>query len=54
MNRDLKPEQRPDGWYLVGDQGEVVGPFATEADMQAFLRWLESLPAEPPTDGPQP
>jgi hypothetical protein len=35
-------EQQPDGWHLLGDCGEDVGPFATIEDAEKFLDWLNN------------
>jgi hypothetical protein len=39
----MKLEQRPDGWYLIGDLGEEVGPFTNESDAMEFLKYVEEL-----------
>ena len=37
-------ESRADGWYLTGELGEEVGPFAEPSNVEEFLNWLASLP----------
>jgi hypothetical protein len=44
----VKAELRPDGWHLLGPEGEDVGPFATMQDAEEFLDWLENQQAARP------
>ena len=46
----MTPVHRADGWHLLGDMGEDVGPFPTLEAAQEFLDWNENRLAAVPQE----
>jgi hypothetical protein len=39
----MQADLRPDGWWIIFDQGEEVGPFQRLEDAQAFLDLVDNM-----------
>lgn len=37
----MKVEQRPDGWHVLGDRGEHIGPIASLHELQDVMDNVE-------------